>query len=144
MKVRVVRHHFLLVEILVALSLVMLCVFPLLYTHHAVLKEEAIFVIESHCERIADNTYSEIKENLYRQRYSLGDVQRGVIDSFEDIEIPSLLSDSLINIKRKAYIDILGKEDKYYILGISLELQPDCFYLKPSITKYKIIVEEGL
>jgi hypothetical protein len=62
------RRHALLMEILIAFSLVLMCAFPLLYPHFAMLKaeKEAIHTIE--LDRLVGFVYSDLIIKLYRNQ----------------------------------------------------------------------------
>lgn len=115
------RNHYLLVEIIIALTLVMLCVFPLIYLHSQILKKEAHIILESQCEQIADNTYAEIKQRFYQEEYS---------KTFP-IVIKNLTPETLSNgteISRFVTIENEGQQEKRYLLKLTIELASSLKY----------------
>jgi hypothetical protein len=60
------KRHYFLAEVLISLALVIMAIFPLIHIHSQILKKESLIILETNCERIAENTYVEIKQSLYQ------------------------------------------------------------------------------
>ena len=67
------RKPYLLIEIVIALSLVMLCVFPLLKLHQGLLNKEKEMISSSQQLLQNELNYITIKQQLYQGKYSLND-----------------------------------------------------------------------
>jgi len=61
--------------VLIALTLVTLCAFPLLAPHIIMVRGEKEFLYELEADRIANNVFSEIVKNLYENRISWQELQ---------------------------------------------------------------------
>ena len=125
-----VRRHYVLVEVVIALTLVMLCVFPLIYLHSQILKKEAYIILESQCEQIADNTYAEIKQRFYQEEYA---------KTFPVVvkNLPPEILPNNTEVSRLVTIENEGLKENKYLLKMNVELASKLKY------EYFFVVEDG-
>ena len=107
------KYNFILIEIIIALVLVMLCIFPLLALHYRLLQKENEMLIESHVERFAKITFAEIKQKFYEGDYSFNNFR------------PLILSYPKVTIERKVSYNIEKSEENLFLVKAFIELKAD-------------------
>lgn len=71
------KRSFLLFELLVSLTLIVLCLFPLIKPHTSIRKEEQAFLYEMQLERLAQEAFCILKEDLYNNKLSWNSLRKG-------------------------------------------------------------------
>jgi len=69
------KRHFLLLEVLIAFSLIVLCVFPLLAPHAFILRSQALFIKKIELDHLVNLIYGQITENLYFNKIPWKDIE---------------------------------------------------------------------
>ena len=100
MKIR--KHHFLLLEVIIAFILIVLCIIPLISPHTFILIEQKKFIHEIELDHVVNLTYADIVERLYRN-----DISWNAILNEEEFEIDDAL------LQRINYEKTLPYEGKY-------------------------------
>ncbi|PJD96766.1 MAG: hypothetical protein CK425_05335 [Parachlamydia sp.] len=73
------KRHFLLLEVLIAFSLIVLCVFPLLAPHAFILRSQALFIKKIELDHLVNLLYGQITENLYFNKIPWKDIEEGTV-----------------------------------------------------------------
>ncbi len=66
------KRHQLLIEVLIALSLVLLCLLPLLQPHIVMIQSENDFVHEVQLDRVVNELFADLLVSFYNQQIQLG------------------------------------------------------------------------
>lgn len=70
------KRAFTLLEVLIAFSLVVLCVLPLIYPHSYIFKETKQFVNEIHLDRHVGALHADLLNHLYQQKIAWEEIER--------------------------------------------------------------------
>jgi hypothetical protein len=150
MRKKAYKRSFLLLEILIALFLLSLCLFPIARNPIFFLKSQLKIIDEIHCQRIADLTFCKIKEKLYQNEICWD----SLIKNKSNSKIYSDLKDELVEvdnfykkeIKRSYKISIKNQKKGqgnylYRILNVEIYLLPKN-QKKSFIYNYNIFVQK--
>lgn len=72
------KRSFLLFELILSLSLVLLCLLPLINIHIGIAKSELGHIREVREEQIAQKAFCLLKIDIYEHKYSWADLSRGI------------------------------------------------------------------
>lgn len=134
------KRPFLLLEILIALSLVALCAIPLIVKPIRAYREEMANLEEVERERLADWTFSEIREKLYKNEISWEELPglHARTDPFSldegAIQIPGVKDKEI-----KRLFTFYGQGEKEGVAGETLRMIYVYIEFKPSLSKKKKI-----
>lgn len=71
------RRYFLLIEVMIALTLIIFAVLPLIYPHFYIYKEQKSFVNKLNLDLAVNHFYAHIIEQLQRNEISFQDIEQG-------------------------------------------------------------------
>lgn len=69
------RHHFTLLEVMIAMSLIVVCMIPLIYPHVVLYQEQSTFINEMKVDRVVQRLYAEMLIKLYRSEVAWSDIE---------------------------------------------------------------------
>jgi len=114
------RRPFLLLEVLIALMLVSLCLFPLLYPHVGMVKEERKLSTQFKIDRAMNLAYSTIVERLYQNEIPWSAIEKEEALPIVSAELEERGFQAVCQITetdRKK-----GTPPRYYLLKMTLQL----------------------
>ena len=140
------KKPFLLLEILIAFALVELCAVPLVRKPLKMFREEMKYLLEMEQERLADWTFTEIKELLLKNEIAWEKIplKKGKSGPFElpnaTIEIPGCPTK---NIERSFTLtgrgEIIGKQNEVYRqLGVHITLNEKTYSFRIPVQKLSV------
>ena len=84
------KSPFLLLEVLIAFTLVALCVLPFLYPHFYMIKSEKEFVKEVELDRVANLVFADIYEKLYKNEIPWDTIKDKSASPLNSVELQRL------------------------------------------------------
>lgn len=83
MKRAIRKRSYLLLEIFLSLTLIVLCFFPLIKPHTAIKKADLALITKLKSHRQFNNAYVQLLEKLYNHKYSWKQLREGFSDKLE-------------------------------------------------------------
>lgn len=128
------RRSFLLLEVVIALSLVLACALPMVALPSRALREEIHMAYEAQARRLADLAFAQLKEKLYKNEIPWSQIarcQERRQDLFEDTCTVSLPSAGTRTFKRKVSLQFPKKIpckqergiDTYFLVIARIEIE---------------------
>lgn len=136
------KRTFLILEVLIAFSIIALCLFPLLTPNLMIIKAEKNFQEELEADRLADLLFAEWVEKLYDNTISWERLTSGDIVALEEKTlIPTGFPYSIVVkpiLKKKK---VSEKETSYYLFLFEFHFKPKQGGLSPLLFSYNLFVE---
>lgn len=83
MRARKTQRHFLLMEVVIAFTLVILCIIPLIAPHTFILKEQRKFIYQIDLDHFVNIFYAEFVEKMYRGQVDWNTLVSGAKNQIE-------------------------------------------------------------
>lgn len=119
------KRHFLILEVLIAFTLIVLCVFPLLIPQAFILKSQGAFIKKIKLDHFVNLLYGNITERLYLNSIEWKDIESGTLfpitaDTVAEMGFPPLFSQGSYSFKESDRKPSKSKDkpDPPYILYI--------------------------
>lgn len=136
------RHPFLILEVLIAFSIVALSLFPLLAPNLMIIQAERAFQNELEADRLADLLFAEWVENLYNNTIPWEGLTSGGVVSLDDKAlVPAGFPYSIAvkpTLKKKKENE---KGTSYYLFLFEFQFTPKQGGLPPLSFAYNLFVE---
>jgi len=143
------KKNFLLIEILIAISLITMLTIPLIRNPIFFCRSQIKSIEKIECERIADLTFLDIKLKFYKNQIDISNIQKYEEKASKSFLKPYFL-DSLKNKKIKRSYKMYSKKEKltpnneiYKLVHLKIFLQPQD-EKKPYVYKYKLVCQKNL
>jgi hypothetical protein len=141
---QICRRSFLLLEVLIALTVVSLAILPLLYPHFKIYQQQKAFTHKLEMDLAAPRIYAAIVQKLHQNEILFGDIEQRTSFPIDTgfLEALQLTRKFPFRGKYQLAIEKQKKNEQYglYLLTLQLEMFPHDKQQKPLTYSYQIFV----